>query len=69
MELDSTMVMNVDGRDNGLAVGFAQGKFRHSGDYVKEEIMFTPEGGLLMGDDENTGLLSGTNKPKSILLA
>ena len=56
--------MNNDGADHGLSQGYlADKKYVSTYKLKKPNAEFTPEGGLLEEDDENTGLLSGRSRP------
>ena len=60
---DATVVMNNDGADYGLTKGYLGDKHYVANNKLKKDYLFTPEGGLLEEDDENTGLLSSTSRP------
>ena len=55
--------MNNDGADYGLTKGYLGDKMHESSNKLKKDYLFTPEGGLLEEDDENTGLLSSRSRP------
>ena len=55
--------MNNDGADYGLTKGYLADKHYAASNKLKKDILFTPEGGLLEEDDENTGLLSSSSRP------
>ena len=55
--------MNNDGADYGLTKGYLGDKMHEASKKLKKDYLFTPEGGLLEEDDENTGLLSSRSRP------